>query len=128
MTNKEIVEAATAYRNEKIKQDKADGHYRKYLCYGDIKQAYIDGAEWYKLHCTPQLELSNFKRENNRHPTIEEFLEWQQSIDIDKACEWLKGELYDESTIDPRHPTDISSRTYWTVDELVNAFRNAMNN
>lgn len=110
MTNKEIVEAADAYRNEKIKQDKADGFSRKSLCYGDIKQAYIYGAEWcfdtIRQHCTPQLEVeerisakaiidfsNKFMRENDRPPTIEDFLVWQQAIDIDKAYQWLKRNI-----------------------------------
>lgn len=50
----------------------------------------------------------------------------QQGIDINKAVKWLRDELSTEETTDPRYPTDVVSRSYYTAEELIEAFSNYM--
>lgn len=48
----------------------------------------------------------------------------QRQIDIDKACKWLKNELFDNNE-DFFYPV-LESKHYRSVEELVVAFRKAM--
>lgn len=54
----------------------------------------------------------------------------QKAIDIDKACEWLESHFRDIENPDfyskRNHPTDIESMYHWSVKELVDDFRKAM--
>lgn len=49
---------------------------------------------------------------------------------IDKACEWLESHFRDIENPDfyskRNHPTDIESMYHWSVKELVDDFRKAM--
>ena len=54
----------------------------------------------------------------------------QKAIDIDKACEWLESHFRDIENPDfyskRNHPTDLESMYHWSVKELVDDFRKAM--
>lgn len=51
----------------------------------------------------------------------------QKKIDIDKACEWLKNELYTyHNEVDKRYPNDVKSASYFTAEELIDGFKKAM--
>ena len=68
------------------------------------------------------------------HAIVEEqvlkAIEKQKSIDIDKACEWLESHFRDIENPDfyskRNHPTDLESMYHWSVKELVDDFRKAM--
>lgn len=49
---------------------------------------------------------------------------------IDKACEWLESHFRDIENPDfyskRNHPTDLESMYHWSVKELVDDFRKAM--
>lgn len=49
---------------------------------------------------------------------------------LDKACEWLESHFRDIENPDfyskRNHPTDLESMYHWSVKELVNDFRKAM--
>lgn len=43
---------------------------------------------------------------------------------IDRVCDWLRDELYNHKNSEDRlHPIEICSRSFYTVDELVEALR-----
>ena len=54
----------------------------------------------------------------------------QKTIDIEKACEWLESHFRDIENPDfyskRNHPTDLESMYHWSVKELVDDFRKAM--
>ena len=54
----------------------------------------------------------------------------QKAIDIDTACDWLESHFRDIENPDfyskRNHPTDLESMYHWSVKELVDDFRKAM--
>lgn len=54
----------------------------------------------------------------------------QKAIDIEKACEWIESHFRDIENPDfyskRNHPTEVESMYHWSVKELVDDFRNAM--
>lgn len=53
---------------------------------------------------------------------------WQKKHLINKACEWLKDELYDIEDNTQRGGVDIRSKCYFTSGDLIEHFRKAMQN
>lgn len=47
---------------------------------------------------------------------------------IDKACEWLKDELYDIEDYTQPGGIDIRSKCYFTSEDLIEHFKKAMQN
>lgn len=67
------------------------------------------------------------------HPFIditkESFIEgsqWADKTMIEKACEWLKDELYDVEDNTQRGGFDIRSKCYFTSEDLIEHFKKAM--
>lgn len=56
--------------------------------------------------------------------------EAKRLVDIDKVCEWLESHFRDIENPDfyskRNHPTELESMYHWSVKELVDDFRKAM--
>lgn len=84
---------------------------------------FVDGT------CDKDVILFNIRMEERRVAYIQGATE-QKTIDIYKACKWLESHFRDIENPDfysrRNHPTDLESMYHWSVKELVDDFRKAM--
>ena len=59
-------------------------------------------------------------------PTYADAIAWADRTMIEKACEWLKDELYDVEDDRQRGGFDIRSKCYFASEDLIEHFKKAM--
>ena len=85
------------------------------------------GVEFTLQNCPMCIGGDNFAeamREFNRNRAFEAGAKWADQTMLDKVCKWLESELY--NTYDVLGNEDVSSCTYYNVEELIKSLKEVM--